>query len=165
MSGKVADIKIYRTVEIEELSPSLKKIVEEYEAPILDIKKKLESEGLPSKDLPATYKLAPEGKLKKAQEAILIEFYLEYNDTVAIGDKITYFSANKAIIKNILPDNKAPYTDFRPNEPLDAFLSQTSVDKRMVSSLIIQGSINKLLIELDRSCKDILGIKYDDTQV
>lgn len=165
MSGKVADIKIYRTVELDELSPSLKKIVQEYEAPIIELKKKLDSEGLSSTDLPATYKLAPEGKLKKAQEAILIEYYLEYSDTVAIGDKITYFSANKAIIKNILPDDKAPYTDFRPNEPLDAFLSQTSVDKRMVSSLIIQGSINKLLIELDRSCKDILGIKYDDTQV
>lgn len=165
MSGKVADIKIYRTVELDELSPSLKKIVKEYEAPIIDLKKKLESEGLPSTDLPATYKLAPEGKLKKSQEAILIEFYLEYTDTVAIGDKITYFSANKAIIKNILPDNKAPYTNFRPNEPLDAFLSQTSVDKRMVSSLIVQGSINKLLVELDRSCKDILGIPYDDSQV
>lgn len=164
-SGTIVDIKIYRTVELEELSPSLRKIVEDYEAPIIKLKEKLDKEGIESSHLPATYKLDPTGKLKRAQQAIYIEFYVEYLDTMAVGDKIVYFSANKAIIKNILSKEDTPYTDFRPNEPIDAFVSEVSISKRMVSSTIINGSINKLLVELDRTIKDKLGIKYDDSTV
>lgn len=164
-SGTIVDIKIYRTVELEELSPSLRKIVEDYEAPIIKLKEKLDKEGIESSHLPATYKLDPTGKLKRAQQAIYIEFYVEYLDTMAVGDKIVYFSANKAIIKNILSKENTPYTDFRPNEPIDAFVSEVSISKRMVSSTIINGSINKLLVELDRTIKDKLGIKYDDSTV
>ena len=165
ISGRVADIKIYRTVELEELSDSLRTIVEAYERPIKELKQKLDDNGINSKDLPATYKLAPTGKLKKAQAAIFIEFYLEYVDTVAVGDKITYYSANKATIKDIIPEENAPYTDFRPNEKIDAFVSQTSIDKRMVTSTLMYGSLQKLLVEADRSIKDMLGISYDDSTV
>ena len=115
--------------------------------------------------MPSTYKLDPTGKLKKAEEAVLIEFYLEYTDSVAVGDKIVFAVANKAIIKQIIPDNLAPYTDFRPNEPIDTMVSQISIDKRLVTSSLIQGGVNKLLIEMDRSVKDILGIKYDESKL
>jgi hypothetical protein len=165
VTGKVVDIKIYRTVELSELSESLRKIVESYERPIKQLKKTLEDNGIEAKDLPATYKLELNGKLKKAQDAVRFEFYVEYSDIVAVGDKITYFAANKATIKNVLPNDLAPYTDFRPKEKIDAFLSTISVDKRMVSSVLIYGSIQKLLIETDRSIKDILGIPYDETGV
>ena len=165
IAGKVVDLKIFRTVDTKELSPSLQKIVKAYEAPIIQIKKKLEEEGMDTSSLMATYKLDSTGKLKKAQEALLFEYYLEYTDRVAVGDKIVYFAANKAVIKDIIPDTLAPTTDFRRNEPIDAFVSQISIDKRLVTSTLITGSINKLLIELDRSVKDILGIKYDDSTV
>mgnify|MGYP004613222091 CR=1 FL=1 len=165
VSGVISDIKIYRTVEIDELSESLQKIVNNYERPIKQLKKKLESLGVDTSELPATYKLAPTGKLKKAQEAIFIEFYLEAKDRISIGDKITYFSANKATIKTIVPEGKYPYTDSRPNEPIDCFLSVTSVEKRMISSISIYGSIQRLMIELDRAVKDKLGIKYDDSKL
>ena len=165
VSGRIADIKIYRTVELNDLSDSLKKIVKEYETPINDLKKKLDDNKINSTNLPATYKLEASGKLKRAQEAVFIEFYLEYTDTIAVGDKITYYSANKAIIKNIIPESKSPYTDFRPHEPVDAFIAQTSIDNRQVTSTMIYGSIQKLLVELDRKIKDKLGIKYDDTKV
>lgn len=164
ISGRIADIKIYRTVELDELSDSLRKIVESYESSINNLKKKLDENSINSKDLPATYKLAPTGKLKKAQDAIYIEFYLEYTDIVAVGDKITYYSANKATIKQIIPQEDAPYTDFRPNEKIDAFVSQVSIDKRMVSSTMTYGALQKLLVELDRSIKDMLGIEYDDSK-
>ena len=165
VSGRIADIKIYRTVELDELSDSLRKIVEEYEKPIKELKGTLDKNGINSKNLPATYKLEATGKLKKAQEAVFIEFYLEYTDTIAVGDKITYYSANKAIIKNIIPKNLTPYTDFRPNEPVHAFVSETSISNRMVTSTMVYGSIQKLLVELDRKIKGMLGIKFDDTTV
>ena len=165
VTGTISSIKIYRTCEISELSPSLKKIVTEYEKPINEMAKKMKDNGMDVSQLPPHGVLPPTGKLKKAEDAILIEFYVEYRDTVGIGDKVVYFSANKATEKGIFPEGKEPYTKFRPNEKIDAFVAETSIDKRLVTSTLIIGSINKLLIELDRSVKDILGIKYDDTTV
>ena len=40
-------------------------------------------------------------------------------------------------------------------------LSVASINHRMVTSIMMNGAINKLMIELDRTCKDMLGIKYD----
>ena len=120
--------------------------------------------GIPTSELPATYKLDQTGKLKNV-DGVLIEFFIQYKDIIASGDKITYYSANKATIKNVIPMEDAPYTDFRPNEPIEAFVSQTSIDKRMVTSTMIYGSLQKLMVELDRSVKDMAGIPYDDSKV
>ncbi len=160
-TGRVADIKIYRTCEIEDMSESLQKIVKAYEKPIKELKKKLEDAGMDTKMLPATYALEPHGKLKKAQDALIIEVYVEHDDIVGVGDKIVYLAANKAVIKTVIPKGKEPYTDFRPDEEISALLSVSSINHRMVTSIIKNGIINKLMIELDRSVKDMAGIKYD----
>ena len=165
VTGVITDIRIYRTVELDELSPSIKKIVSAYEKPIKEKAKFLEENGITGKKLPAHTKLAPTGKLKKSQDAIFVEFYVEYLDTVGIGDKIVYNSANKAVEKAIFPVGKEPYTEFRPNEKLDAMLADSGISKRLVSSSYIYGSLQKLMIELDRSVKDIMGIPYDDSTV
>jgi hypothetical protein len=165
VTGVLKDIKIFRTVEVEELSGSLQKLVKEYEEPLIELEDKLKSNNLDISQIPAHYKLNPTGKLKKAQDSILIEFYVEYIDTVGIGDKVVYYSANKAVEKNIIPLGKEPYTSFRPNESIDAFVSEVSIDKRMVTSTLITGSLQKLMVELDRSVKDIMGIPYDDSTV
>ena len=165
VTGVLKDIKIFRTVDIEELSPSIKKIVNAYEKPIKDKAKILKDNGISISKLPAHYPLAPNGKLKKAQDAIIIEFYVEYLDTVGVGDKIVYNAANKAVEKGIFPIGKEPYTEFRPNEKIDAFVSVTSISKRLVSSTLIYGGLQKLMVELDRSVKDIMGIDYDDTTI
>ena len=165
VTGTVKDIKIYRTVEISDLSDSLKKFVNNYEKPIIELEKKLRENNIDISQLPPHTILPPTGKLKKAVDAIVVEIYVEYLDTVGIGDKVVYYSANKAVEKALIPEGKEPYTDFRPNEPIDAFVSGTSIDKRIVSSTLIIGGLQKLMIELDRSVKDIMGIPYDDSTV
>lgn len=165
VTGKVTDIKIYRTIELDDMSDSLKKIVNNYEIPLRKLKKKLEQNNINISNVPAHYSLPANGKLKKAVDSVVIEFYVEYLDTVGVGDKIVYFSANKATEKSLIPLGKEPYTAFRPNESIDAFVSQVSIDKRMVSSTVIYGSLQKLMIELDRSIKDIMEISYDDSKV
>ena len=165
VTGTLVGVKMYRTVELDDLSPSLRKIVAEYEKPINAMEKKLKSINVNPAVLPAHKNLPPTGKLKKSQQAVFFEFYVEYVDTVGVGDKIVYFSANKAVEKAIFPVGKEPYTDFRPNEKIDAFISEVAIDKRMVTSTLITGGINKAMIELDRSVKDILGIPYDDSKI
>ena len=165
VTGVITAIKIFRTIELEDMSDSLRTIVDNYEKPLRALKDKLASHNLDTSQVPAHYILEPTGKLKKAQNAVIFEFYVEYKDTVGIGDKVVYFSANKAIEKSIIPMGLEPYTDFRPNESIDAFVSEVSIDKRMVTSTMIYGSLQKLMIELDRSVKDIMGIPYDDSVV
>ena len=165
VTGTITAIKIFRTVELDQLSPSLKKIVSAYEKPLNDQEKLLKDNGLSTSIIPAHYKLNPTGKMKRAQEAILIEFYVEYLDTVGVGDKVVYNSANKAVEKGIFPKGLEPYTAFRPNEKIDCFIADTSVSKRIVTSTYVYGSLQKLMIELDRSVKDIMNIPYDDSTV
>ena len=165
VTGTLKGIKIYRTAEIAEMSNSLQKIVKEYEKPLNELEKKLKEYDISTSNIPAHYKLPATGKMKKSEDMVLIEFYVEYLDTIGIGDKVVYYSANKAVEKNIFPEGLEPYTDFRPNEKIDAFVSEISIDKRMVTSTLLYGSLQKLMIELDRSVKDIMGISYDDSTV
>lgn len=164
-TGTIVDIKILRTCELKDMSPSVRKVVEEYEKPIKNLKSELDKNGFDTTSLPATYALPTTGKLKKAEDALYIEFYIQHDDIPGVGDKGTFFAANKFVIKSIIPEDKVPYTDFRPNEEVSALLSVTSINKRMVTSIMVNGALNKLMVELDRSVKDMLGIPYDESDL
>lgn len=165
VTGTIKAIKIYRTVELEEMSDSVRKVVREYEKPIKELAKVIKDNNLSISKVPAHYVLPPTGKLKKAQNAIYVEFFVEYLDTVGVGDKVVFNAANKAVEKAIYPPGMEPYTAFRPREIIDGQLSETSISKRLVNSIISYGALQKLMIELDRSVKDIMGIEYDDSKV
>ena len=161
-TGTIVGLKVFRTCEIDdEMSDSVKKFVQEYERPIKKLRKELEEQGIDTKSLPATYALPTTGKLKKAADAIYVEYYVQHPDIPGVGDKISYFAANKATLHANIPVGLEPYTDFRPDEEVSAMLSVASINHRMVTSIMMNGAINKLMIELDRSVKDMLGIKYD----
>lgn len=160
-TGSIQDIKIYRTVEKNELSPSLRRKVNEIERNTRNLKtvmKRYDVQYANRFDEP-DYKLDPTGKLKKVREGVLIEFYIKYRDKMAVGDKLTFFIALKGIIKDIFPKDDEPYTDFRPKEKINALLSVGSINSRMTCSIIINMLINKIMIELVRSVREILGIK------
>ena len=163
ITGIVKDIKIYRTVEKDELSPSLKKLVNEYESEYSSLRKTMKQYKIDDKDFDVPdYKLEAMGKLKNATDSVMIEFYLEFEDKLAVGDKIVYYSALKGVIKDIFPEGKEPYTDFRPNEKIHSLLAIQSLDNRMVTSVIIIGYLNKILIEMDRQVKELMGVEWTD---
>ena len=116
---------------------------------------------MPTHDLPATYKLPATGKLKDCENGVKIEFYLRYEDKMYVGDKLIFFSALKGTVQSVFPEGKEPTSSFRPDEKIHSLLTTGSVNGRMVSSVFINGGINKFIIELFRKCKDIAGIKYD----
>ena len=161
LTGVVQDVKIYRTCDINELSPTLKKIVTDYEKKIKKDKKMLNSYGISdTTTLEPDYKLEPTGKLKAAADGVLIEIYLKATDKMGIGDKLVYGTALKGVLMDVIEKGQEPYTDFRPNENVEAILTTSGVLARMVSSIILYGSINKAMLELDRACKELLGIKW-----
>ena len=91
--------------------------------------------------------------------------YIKYNDNVSVGDKIVFYSANKGTIKYIIPKADEPYTSFRPNEKIDSFMSLSSISGRMTCSIPIFAATSKLMVELDRSIKDLAGIPYDESKL
>lgn len=161
ITGVVQDIVIYRTVEMEELSENLQKLIKQYEKPIKDIEKKLKENHISTTGLlKPTYTLPTVGKLKNVR-GILIEFYIKYYDKMHIGDKLINYAANKGVVKTIMPEGEEPTSELRPNERINVLCPISSIIGRMTTSLVINSAINKVLVELDRMNKDELGIKYD----
>lgn len=162
-TGVVEDIIIKRTVETNELSPTLKKIVNSYENNIKNKKKQLKDLGVEdvNHNIPDIGVLPATGKLKNAQDSVYIEIYIKYHDKFSIGDKLIYGAAVKGVAKEIISEGLEPKSTYRPEEPVDALLSIGSLNARMVTSVQTRGLINKGLIELTRQCKEILGLPTD----
>ena len=161
-TGVIQDIKIYRTCELEDMSESLKRIVSNYEKEIKKRKAMYKKYGIQgANQLDPDYKMSPTGIMKNNQKGVKIVFYIKYEDELSVGDKVVAQSANKGVVKNVIPKDLTPFSEFRPNEQIHAMFASRSFNARMVTSVWISGAINKCLIELDRKCKDILGIEWE----
>lgn len=160
-TGIVQDVKILRTAEISEMSDSLKKIVTSYESDIRKYKKvmqKYHTEDINSFD--ADYKLEPTGILKDCTDGVKIIIYVKYFDKMSVGDKLVNGNALKGVVRYLPPVGKEMYSEYRPNEEVSSMFSMDSINARMVSSIQINGAINKGLIELDRHVKEIMGFEW-----
>ena len=158
VTGIISDIKVYRTVDKDELSESLKKIVSKQESEVNRLKKiadKAENEVQFDSD----GKLPAVGKLK-AVDGVLIEIYMKYNDQMSVGDKIVINNANKEVLMDTFQDDEAPYTDFRPTEKIDIIASASAIDGRIITSPMKLGALNKCMIELSRAVDEIMGVKW-----
>jgi len=165
-AGVIEDIKIYTSVELDELSPSLRRLVTQYYGKINKKKNLLNKYDKTDSIVKAgmmitesTKKLEPgtNGKIKGRElfDGVLIEFYIKYRDVLTVGDKITFFSALKSIIGEVVPEGYEPYSEYRPNEEVSAFLSPNAVLARMTPSIIYTMFANKVLIELKRHLEEI----------
>ena len=161
VTGKLQDIRIYSTIPTSEMSKSLAAFVNKYNAPVDKMKSKLSKLGIDGSQYGTSGVLPAVGKLKHAEGKVLVEFYIKYYDKMSVGDKLVYFSALKGVVKEIFPEGKEPYSEYRPEEKVHSFLPVGSVNARMVTSVLTLGAINKVLIELDRHVKDIMGVKWD----
>lgn len=161
VTGKLQDIKVYSTIPTSEMSKSLALFVNKYNGPVDKMKSKLGKLGIDGSQYGTSGVLPPVGKLKHCEGKVLVEFYIKYYDKMSVGDKLVYFSALKGVVKEIFPEGKEPYSEYRPDEKVHSFLPVGSINARMVTSVLTHGSINKVLIELDRHVKDIMGVKWD----
>lgn len=165
VTGVVKDIKIYYTCDIEDMSPSLQKLVKNYNSQVSKrhktIEKYIKSEDAQS-IVPPCEKVVPDStgrvKGKKMIKDVMIEFYIEYKDKYKVGDKLTNMYALKGVCSNIIPKGQEGFTEFNPERKIDAYLSAVGLFKRMVFSLEKTGTLTKILIEKKRLLKN----KYID---
>lgn len=167
-SGVIEEIKIYSTVDLDELSPTLRKIVRGYYNKIKKKKEFLDSYDPDSKNSivkcgllmnETNHKIEPNkfGVIKgeKVEDAVLIEFYIKHSEPLEIGSKIANFTALKNTIGEIIPAGYEPWSETRPDEEISTIIASNSILKRMTPSILLTALGNKNIIELKRKIKSM----------
>jgi hypothetical protein len=164
-TGVIEDIKIYSTVDLDEMSPTLQKIAGSYYNRI-DKKRNILNKYDKSK---SSYKMGvilnePTGKIESKDgkikgnevgEGVLIEIFIKYRDVMGIGDKLAFFTALKSINGEVIAEGYEPYSEFRPDEEVSSFIAPGAVLARMTPSILLTMFGNKVLVELKRSLQEI----------
>lgn len=163
VAGIVQKIVIERTVDIDELSPTLKAAVNKFERGVNAKKAIMKKYGIEdtNKVLHEAGKLPATGRLKKAADSVSIRFYIKTHEKFAVGCKMVYGTALKGVNKGIIPEGEEPYSEYRKDEKIHTMLACGSVHKRMVGSAVHTAGINKVMVELSRKVKEMAGIPYD----
>ena len=167
-AGVIEDIAIYATVPLDEMSESLRKIVEKYYAHINKKKKLLESYDPESKSSivkcgvlvnEPTKKIDPNkyGAIRglKVEDGVAIWFYIKHSEPLEVGSKLANFTALKNVNGEVLKKGYEPYSDMHPEEEISTIIASNSILKRMVPSILISALGNKCIVELKRKLKDI----------
>lgn len=163
-SGVIKDIRIYHSADVTEMTPSLRKLVEAYDKQASSREKMLDKYmGSTNANtiVKTSQKLEPDstGKIKGVQlpDGIIIDFYIEYVDIMAPGDKLSFFSALKGIVSDIIPADQAAYAESNPDRKIDACLSCIGVYKRMTLDICKVGMMCKIVVEKKRMLKEKFG--------
>lgn len=167
-SGVIESIEIYSTVPLDELSPSLKKIVSKYykkydkRKTILekydpDSKKSVVKCGILCKEPTHEIDANKYGVIKgqNVLDSVLINFYIKHSEPLEIGSKIANFTALKNTIGEIIPENYEPYSEYHPDEIVDTLIASNSILKRMTPSILLTSLGNKCIIELKNKLREI----------
>ncbi|WP_368880441.1 hypothetical protein [Proteus mirabilis] len=157
-TGEIFDIQIFYNTPIEEMEPSLAKIVKDYNAKYEEKSKKLEK--VRSDEIVrmnSTKMIESEKLFGQDVDGVVIKFYIKFRDKMKVGDKMCFYTSLKTIVAKTIPKGLEPYSEYRPTENVDAFLSPLSVVSRMTIDLFLMGYTNKLILELENKCVDILS--------
>lgn len=164
-TGEVIDIKVYTTVPIDELDPSLGKIVSDYHDRLhkkenVYNKYKNVGDGTYYKsgtivtEIPEIIRIDERGKIKGKKlengEGVVICFYIKYTDGVKKGDKICAEFALKGIVSHVIAEGFEPYSELHPEEEIGYIISPLAISARKVPSVFIAMFGNKCLVEMKR---------------
>lgn len=163
-TGEIVDIKIYSTVPLEEMSPSMRAIVGEYyekiDSKIQLLKKYKNPEdndyymaGLRLTEYPEPVKADARGLLKGErvdEDGILFCFFIQFRDYIKKGDKITAEFALKGISSQVIEPGLEPYSEYRPDEHIGLIIAPHTPTARKTTGIFKSMFINKLLIEKKR---------------
>lgn len=175
-TGVVSDIYIYCTVDLDELSPSLRKIVKQYQGDVKkrkalldkydpDNKGKVQRMGMMMDKSDTKTQTDEYGKVQgdSVGRGVKIKFFITYHDELSDGDKLAAQTANKNTIGYQIPKGFEPYSESRPYEEISGIVAPSAVLQRGTPSVIIVGTAQKVLIELKRKMYKILtGEDFDE---
>lgn len=157
-SGTIVDIKVYWTIPLEDMQPSLQEFVSNY---IKKRKQEASNEtkmtGKPSEKILETEISKPHlGRIKKylvpEEGGVVIEFFISHEQIMSTGDKTTNLTALKSIIADVVPQYEAPVTE--SGLVLDGNLSLLSISARMINSIWLVSFISKIMFDFKNEMVD-----------
>ena len=167
-TGEVVDIKMYTTMPIEDMDPSLQKICREYNRRIGNRNKVLDKyknegdlnfykAGQIISEVANQVTPSRNGKVKGEylESGVLIIFYIKYKDIAAKGDKVAANFALKGVCSHVIEEGLEPYSEYRPDEEIGALVAPLSVAARKVPSIFLAMFGNKCLIEAKNQLREI----------
>lgn len=167
-AGTIIDIKVYTLLPPSELSKSLGKIVKDYFDKGNKKKDYLgkfdDTKGIIKSGYIVTDNTEPivnrYNTIKHYKGIdVLIEFYIEHDDVMGVGDKLAIYAANKQVISEVCPKGYEPYSEFRPEEEVEVLCSPGTIARRMIQSILVIASEGKIMIELKRRIKKDIKFK------
>ena len=164
--GEIAEVRIYSTFDLDELSPSLQKVVGEYWKNINAKKQVIKKYKISNPDdMGATFHemagpVKPDEKdrvagYKVEEGGVIIEFFIKFRDEVGVGDKICQYDALKGTIAALIPPGDEPYTIDRPDEEISSIIPASSILARLTPGIMVMLWGQKLIVELKRQLKEI----------
>jgi hypothetical protein len=152
-SGRVVDVRVFYNVHADQLSPSLRTVVEEYIAENRrrsDIVRRHQSDDIVQ--ISQMDQTKYEKLFGQEFDGVLLQFFVSHVDECTVGDKISAQVALKGVISQVLDDSVRPYAAGSKGDPIDLVVSPMSVISRMTVDLYANLYTNKILVELKRSC-------------
>ena len=153
-SGEITKIEVYWTGDQEDMSPSVKKLVNNY---IKFKKEKIKYEEEETGKKNSKYELELKksvpvyGKLNGVDidehNGIIIEIYITHILPYGPGDKLSFFPAIKSVTPQVVPETLCPYSE---TGKLDAVLGLISMSARQVNSPYFLGSLGKILLDMSK---------------
>jgi hypothetical protein len=65
------------------------------------------------------------------------------------------YAASKQVISEVIPEGMEPYTASDPDEEISMFVAPGAILKRMIPSMVLNASANKVLVHLKKQIRDI----------
>lgn len=166
-SGTISNIEIYSSVELDQLSDSLRKIVGDHWKSINRKNSILKKYSNPDdvnhfrsgnliSEVAEVVKPDSQGKIKgeRIDEGVVIIFYVSFKDVMSRGDKLASEFALKSINSHVIDKGLEPYSESDPDEPIDLVVAPLSISARKTPSIFTAMFANKLMINAKRQLKD-----------
>lgn len=157
LSGKVVDMKVYWTVPLEKMSSSVQALVKSY---ISRVKKDIIAEEKFTGIKSPKRELIDQTKMESGRDRIngcqvdmklggvVIEYFISTTDKMSNGDKLTFNSALKSIVADVIEGDVEPYTENGIH--VDAISSFISNNARMINSGFLNGFTGKILYDFSK---------------
>ncbi len=153
-TGEITKIDVYWTGDFEDMSPSVKKLVNSY---IKDKKEKIkyEEEMTGVKNTKAELELKKSipqyGKLNGVDidenNGIIIDIYITHVLPYGPGDKLSFYPAIKSVTPQVVSKELSPYCE---SGNVDAVLGLISMSARQVNSPYFLGTLGKILYDMSK---------------
>jgi len=153
-TGEITKIELYWTGEPEDMSDSVRKLVNAYTKHKKEYLKYEEEETgeknkkgeLETKKVTAVY-----GKVNGTDvdenNGLIIEFYITHVLPYGPGDKLSFYPAIKSVTPQVVPESLCPYAE---DGKIDAVMGFVSLSNRQVNSPYFIGTAGKLLMDMSK---------------